>query len=199
MKNNVIKVVVAVALVAAVALMLLARGCPRSDQRPERPAEGAREPERDPVDLVIKGSETLQEDEEGNVLWKIRASETRMNELEGRASVSDGEVAVFQEGKSQMRVVFANLTASSSARRLYAWGGITAESQIRGMEFKADKITVDLLADKVIAAGNIRGSHPTGSFKAEKLESDLRFDRVILSSPTGVEGTIRYSSGRGNR
>lgn len=177
----------AVTLLCAVVLVAASGGCGkrRAVQEPSPPAK-----ERPALGVTIKRSETVQEDERGRPMWRILAEQTELDQAAARATVCKGEVEVFGEKGRRLMLSFGGLAANVEARRLHAWGGVTANSDEAGAWFRADTVTVDLKTDRVVAAGNVQGSNPVGSFQADRLETDMNLDRIRLTGSERVTAVI---------
>ncbi len=175
----------------ALVLVCAAAGCGtktvlKKDPRPPRP----------PVDIVVKNSETVQEDTAGTPMWRISAREIRASEAATTLQVKGASVVVLGPGgQDRMRLVCPNLVANGAAKRLEASGGVSASSAENGISFKAERIEVDLPANRVTASGGVEGSNPQGRFQAGTLESDLKFEVVRLGGAGGVRATINPAAG----
>lgn len=172
------------ALVGALALVACGCGRKTSVERPPRPP-------RPPLDIVVRNSETVQEDESGRALWKIVAREIRASERDLTLRVQGASVIVFApSGSDRIRLTCPSLVASGKSKRLEASGGVSVVSPEKEISFRAGRLEVDLPSDRVTASGGIRGSSPKGGFEAGSLESDLKFDEVRLGGSGGVRATI---------
>jgi hypothetical protein len=168
-------------------MLASAAGCGKRRPPEEQPPPAR---ERPALGVTIERSETVQEDERGRPLWRILAERTDLDQSAARATVRSGEVEVFGERGRRLMLSFGGLTANAETRRLHAWGGVTARSDEAGAWFRADSVTVDLKTDRVVAAGNVRGSNAAGSFQADRLETDMNLDRIRLTAKERVTAVI---------
>lgn len=147
-------------------------------------------PPRDPVDMTVRQTRTLQQDENGLPLWEIEASQIHLEESTATLTVEKGKIVVYDNGEEAIRLEFPRLSADAGEKRITAEGGIEAKSVEGNTQFRAGQCVIDLNRDNILASGGVQGRNDDGSFRSETLSSDLKFTRIILSSPAGVEAVI---------
>ncbi len=174
----------------------MAGGCSRVPTRtPAKPG-----PARPPVIVRVEGADTVQTDEQGNELWRVKADEMLLNQEKGTADLHGGQVTVFGPGHTvRLNLSAPRVQTSVLERKLTASGGIKAESPVSQTQFSAGKIEVDLNRDSIVASDGLMGSRPNGSFKAQRLESDIKLTRMKLSDPRNVEILIDFANERMGR
>lgn len=183
------------AFLAVAGTMVVSAGCARHGAKGKPPVIS----ERPPLNVTVRETDTVQEDERGNPLWRIKADRMNMNEKESTALVQGAHVVVFGPNNAvRLNLVCARMVTDVKERRLVASGGIKAEGPETQTRFQADGIVVDINNNEVVATGSVRGSRPIGAFKAAKLEADLKFTQVRLSDPKGVEMILDPSKARQN-
>lgn len=174
-------------LAAAILLAGLLSGC---GGRGDAPQAVAPPPPRDPVDMTVKKTRTLQQDENGLPLWEIEASQIHLEESTATLTVEEGKIVVYDNGQEALRMEFPRLSADAAEKRITAEGGIRAESREGDTHFRAGRCVIDLNRDSILASGGVEGRNQDGSFRSDTLASDMKFTRITLSSPKGVEAVV---------
>lgn len=147
-------------------------------------------PPRDPVDMTVRQSRTLQQDENGQPLWEIEASQVNLEESTATLTVEKGKIVVYDDGQEAIRLDFPRLSADAGEKRITAEGGVVVQSTEGNTRFRAGQCVIDLNRDSIQATAGVEGRNEDGSFRSETLSSDLKFTRITLSGSTGVEAVI---------
>ncbi len=174
---------------AAVAAVLAAPGC--AGKRPASKPHKDDKPPRAPLAMSIRGTQSLQQDENGRPLWKFNAAEVKFDEARLRAVVRNASVTAYEKGQPAIHLSCPALVAEGETRTLTASGGVQADSGVSGVRFSANRIVLDLRTNRVKASGGVKGVSPDGSFGAESLEADIRFRNIHLEGSPVVSGELR--------
>lgn len=180
------------AVVLAVTLAAIS-GCSRTPAKP--PVKSG--PARPPVVVRVEGADTVQSDEQGNKLWRVKADEMLLNQEKGTAELTGGQITVYGPNDTiRLNLIAPHVRTDVFERKLTAWGGIKADSPSTQTRFSARKIELDVNRNSIVASEGLSGSRPNGSFEAAKLESDLKVTWMRLSDPEMVRILIDFTNER---
>ena len=165
---------------AAGAAVLAAPGC--AGKRPASKPHKDDKPPRAPLAMSIRGTQSLQQDENGRPLWKFNAAEVKFDEARLRAVVRNASVTAYEKGQPAIHLSCPALVAEGEPRTLTASGGVQADRGVSGVPSSANRVK---------ASGGVKGVSPDGSFGAESLEADIRFRNIHLEGSPVVSGELR--------
>ncbi len=182
-------IIVAIALVSAGIYLYTRAIVPPDEAMRPAPAE-TQKPQLEPADkgVNIRGGEIVQKDEDGRVLWRVKAEgEMTYDDKADVVRGTDIEFEINRQGKPSIGIKAPSFKADYAAKLVTFPQGVTGELLDAPGDFVASRLEYQLTTEKLIGTGGVelhRGSYSAG---ADKLVVDVRNREIRM------HGNVRLS------
>ncbi|XQQ07383.1 MAG: LPS export ABC transporter periplasmic protein LptC [Leptolyngbya sp. IPPAS B-1204] len=152
-------------LVVAVAV----GGCRNQSNRgAEKLAEDSSAAQELDTNLAFNNITLEEADEQGRVLWKVRAAQAIYTPDQQTAKVKSPTGQLYQDGKPIYRIQAREGEILKSGERILLRGEVVATDTESGAVLRADRLEWQPKQDVLMLKGNLRGSHPKIKLSAEQ-------------------------------
>ncbi|WP_448573092.1 LPS export ABC transporter periplasmic protein LptC [Trichothermofontia sp.] len=160
-------------------LLLVGVGCQDSDRASDKIAEDA-EAARLSSSLTLSNITLEQPDEQGTLLWRVKADEATYDRQAGLAQVENPRGELFQDGKVVYRLEAERADIEEDGEKIFLRGKITAIDVQDKAVLRGNEVEWRPKEDVLIVRHQLSGTHPQLDIKAQEARAYSRKRRIEL-------------------
>lgn len=160
-------------------LLLMGVGCQNRDRATDKIA-GDAEAARLSNSLTLSNITLEQPDEQGKLLWRVKADEATYDRQAGLAQVKNPRGELFQDGKVVYRLEAERADIEQDGEKIFLRGKITAIDVQDKAVLRGNEVEWRPKEDVLIVRHQLSGTHPQLDIKAQEAHAYSRKRRIEL-------------------
>jgi len=161
------------------ALLVVTGGCGDADRASDKIAEDAAAA-RLSSSLTLSNITLEQPDEQGKLLWRVKADEATYDRQAGLAQVENPRGELFQDGKVVYRLEAERADIEEDGETIFLRGKITAIDVQDKAVLRGNEVEWRPKEDLLIVRHQLSGTHPQLDIKAQEARAYSRKRRIEL-------------------
>jgi LPS export ABC transporter protein LptC len=162
-------------------LLLTAAACRQGSRGVERLAEDSSAAQQLNSSLVFNNITLEQADDNGQVMWKVKADQVTYSPDQKVAEVTQPDGELYQEGNAVYQVQGEKGEVRKDGERIFLRGQVMATDLKSGAILRGDELEWQPRKDLLIVRGNVQGTHPELQASANEARASNRQRQVELT------------------
>lgn len=166
--------------VVLVALIITTAACRSGGRGAERLAEDSSAAQDLDSNLTFSNITLEQVDEDGQVLWKVKAEEALYSPDQKNAEITNPNGELYQDGKPVYRIQARKGEVKKDGNRILLRGNVMATDVESGAVLRGNELEWQPERDLLIVRGNVKGTHPQLEVTGTEARASNRTRQVEL-------------------
>ncbi len=162
-------------------LVISTSACRQASRGADRLAEDSSAAQQVDTNLTFNNITLEQPDEQGRILWKVKAEEATYSPDQKVASVRNPDGEIYQDGKPIYHIQARQGEVEQNGDRIFLRGQVVATDIKSGAVLRGDELEWRPKPDTLIIRGNLRGTHPKLRLSANQAKLQNKQRRMDLS------------------
>lgn len=155
-------------------------GCRQGNRASDRLSQDSSAAQELDSDLTFNNITLEQSDDQGKVLWKVKAQQAIYSSDKKVARVRNPDGNVYQDGKAVYRIQAQQGEVEQDGQHIHLQGDVVATDLKSGAILRGDQLEWQPKADLLTVSGNLRGSHPEVKISADRAQLSNKKREVEL-------------------
>lgn len=167
--------------VVLVALIVTTAACRSGSRGAERLAEDSSAAQDLNSNLTFSNITLEQVDDNGQVLWKVKAEEALYSPDQKNAEITNPDGELYQDGKPVYRIQARKGEVRKDGNRIFLRGNVVATDVESGAVLRGNELEWQPEKDLLIVRGNVKGTHPQIDVTGTEARASNRTRQVELT------------------